>query len=144
MKKRRIVIGIVVLSVAMLLVLFFGKLPFNPHPIVRGFVDRIELKTYSHSGAEGETCAELSAEEVDRIVRLYNRAGYDSQITGEPCCATFWLDVHLKGGSVIHISQGTQTNMIVNRAIGGRYWVCSQTLVEYVLELVKTYGLVRD
>ena len=141
-----IIIGICALIIA-ILIFSFCKLPINPFPIIRATVERIELRTDSHSdsdGLSGKNQALLDKTEVNKVLRLINWSGYDPQITGEPCCDTYWLEIYLVGGNVIRVSEGGKNTMIVNPLIGERYWVRNQALVRYVLELIETHELVRN
>ena len=107
-------------------------------------MERIELKTYSHSYLPGKTQAVLSEKEVKKVIRLFNQGTYDPEIDGEPCCDTYWLEVYLKDGTMIRVSQGIMGNMTVKPVEGERYWVHNRALVRYVLKLVEAYDLVRD
>jgi hypothetical protein len=135
--------GVSVLAIILLFV-FLGKMGDNPFPIAADAVERIELKTYSHTYLPGNKQAELSRAEANKIIRLINWSGYDPQITGEPCCDTYWLEVYLKDGTMIRVSQGNRENMTVKPVEGERYWVHNRALVRYVLKLVEAYDLVRD
>lgn len=144
MKKRWYIgLGVSVLAIILLFV-FLGKMGDNPFPIAADAVERIELKTYSHTYLPGNKQAELSRAEANKIIRLINWSGYDPQITGEPCCDTYWLEVYLKDGTMIRVSQGNRENMTVKPVEGERYWVHNRALVRYVLKLVEAYDLVRD
>jgi hypothetical protein len=144
-KKKRILLVLSVCLLAVVLLLAFGdRKTVNPFPIRRGEVERIELKTYSHTYLPGNKQAELSRAEANKIIRLINWSGYDPQITGEPCCDTYWLEVYLKDGTMIRVSQGNRENMTVKPVEGERYWVHNRALVRYVLKLVEAYDLVRD
>lgn len=144
MKKRwYIIFGVALLAIILLLV-FWEKTGANPFPIAADAVERIELKTYSHSYLPGKTQAVLSEKEVKKVIRLFNQGTYDPEIDGEPCCATYWLEVYLKDGTMIRVSQGIMGNMTVKPVEGERYWVHNRALVRYVLKLVEAYDLVRD
>jgi hypothetical protein len=143
MKTFWIIIGFCVLIIAML-IFSFCKLPINPFPIAGARVERIELKTYSHTYLPGNKQAELSRAEANKIIRLINWSGYDPQIDGEPCCDTYWLEIYFVGGAMLRVSEGGKHTMIVNPLIGERYWVRNQALVSYVLELIETYELERN
>jgi hypothetical protein len=135
--------GVSVLAIILLFV-FLGKMGDNPFPIAADAEERIELKTYSHTYLPGNKQAELSRAEANKIIRLINWSGYDPQITGEPCCDTYWLEVYLKDGTMIRVSPGNRENMTVKPVEGERYWVHNRALVRYVLKLVEAYDLVRD
>lgn len=144
MKTFWIIIGICALIIA---IFSFCKLPINPFPITRATVERIELRTDTHSdsdGLSGKNHALLDKTEVNKVLRLINWSGYDPQITGEPCCDTYWLEIYLVGGNMIRVSEGGRDTMIVHPLIGERYWVRNEKLVQYVWELIGTHGLVRD
>jgi hypothetical protein len=142
-KRWYIGLGVSVLAIILLFV-FLGKMGDNPFPVAADAVERIELKTYSHTYLPGNKQAELSRAEANKIIRLINWSGYDPQITGEPCCDTYWLEVYLKDGTMIRVSQGNRENMTVKPVEGERYWVHNRALVRYVLKLVEAYDLVRD
>jgi hypothetical protein len=142
-KRWYIGLGVSVLAIILLFV-FWGKTGDNPFPIAADAVERIELKTYSHSHLPGETQAVLREQEVKKVIRLFNQGTYDPEIEGEPCCATYWLEVYLKDGTMIRVSQGIMGNMTVKPVEGERYWVHNRALVRYVKELVKAHDLVSD
>lgn len=144
MKKRWYIIFGVALLAIILLFVFLGKTGDNPFPVAADAVERIELKTYSHSYLPGKTQAVLSEKEVKKVIRLFNQGTYDPEIDGEPCCDTYWLEVYLKDGTMIRVSQGNLRNMTVKPVEGERYWVHNRALVRYVLKLVEAYDLVRD
>lgn len=144
-KKKRMLLVLSVCLLAVVLLLAFGDRKIvNPFPIRRGEVERIELKTYSHSYRQGNTQKQLTEKDIDIFVDYFNAAGYDPTITGEPCCDTYWLEVYLKDGTMIRVSQGNRENMTVKPVEGERYWVHNRALVRYVLKLVEAYDLVRD
>ena len=116
----------------------------NPFPIAADAVERIELKTYSHSHLPGDTQAVLREQEVKKVIRLFNQGTYDPEIDGEPCCDTYWLEVYLKDGNMIRISEGNNRNMTVRSVTKEYYWICNRALVRYVKELVKAHDLVSD
>lgn len=144
MKKRWYIgLGVSVLAIILLFV-FLGKMGDNPFPIAADAVERIELKTYSHSYLPGNTQAVLSEKEVKKVIRLFNQGTYDPEIDGEPCCDTYWLEVYLKDGNMIRISEGNNRNMTVRSVTKEYYWICNRALVRYVKELVKAHDLVSD
>jgi hypothetical protein len=142
-KRWHIIFGVALLAIILLFV-FLGKMGDNPFPVAADAVERIELKTYSHTYLPGNKQAELSRAEANKIIRLINWSGYDPQITGEPCCDTYWLEIYFVGGAMLRVSQGGKDTMIVNPLVGERYWVRNQALVSYVLELIETYELERN
>ena len=144
MKKRWYIgLGVSVLAIILLFV-FLGKMGDNPFPIAADAVERIELKTYSHTYLPGNKQAVLSEKEVKKVIRLFNQGTYDPEIDGEPCCDTYWLEVYLKDGNMIRISEGNNRNMTVRSVTKEYYWICNRALVRYVKELVKAHDLVRD
>jgi len=144
MKKRWYIgLGVSVLAIILLFV-FLGKMGDNPFPIAADAVERIELKTYSHSHLPGDTQAVLREQEVKKVIRLFNQGTYDPEIDGEPCCDTYWLEVYLKDGNMIRISEGNNRNMTVRTVTKEYYWICNRALVRYVKELVKAHDLVSD
>ena len=144
MKKRWYIgLGVSVLAIILLFV-FLGKMGDNPFPIAADAVERIELYTYSHSHLPGDTQAVLREQEVKKVIRLFNQGTYDPEIDGEPCCDTYWLEVYLKDGNMIRISEGNNRNMTVRSVTKEYYWICNRALVRYVKELVKAHDLVSD
>jgi hypothetical protein len=144
-KKKRILLVLSICLVAVVLLLAFGdRKTVNPFPIRRGEVERIELKTDTHTYEPGSKQVQLSRADINQIIRLINWSGYDPQIEGEPCCDTYWLEIYLTHGGMIRVSQGGRDTMIVHPLLGDRYWVRNDKLVAYVLELIDTHGLVRN
>ena len=137
MKKRLIIIGIIVLLVV-LVFKCIGK------PIIPLNVVRIELKTYSHTDSPGDTQVVLSRDEVRKVIRLYNEGSFAGSATGEPCCDTYWLEIYLRDGTKIRVSEGNENQMIVKPFLGGRYTLKGKQLVDYVLELVEKYEMAPD
>ena len=137
MKKRLIIIGIIVLLVV-LVFKCIGK------PIIPLNVARIELKTYSHTDSPGATQVVLSKDEVREVIRLYNEGSFAGSVTGEPCCDTYWLEIHLRDGTKIRVSEGNENQMIVKPFLGGRYTLEGKQLVEFILELVEEYEMASD
>lgn len=145
MKKRwPIVLSVSVLASVLLFVLW-KKFPLNPFPIQVDAVERIELKTDSHSHLPGKTQAVLSGDEVRKVIRLVNQGKYDPEITGEPCCTTYWLEVHFADGSQVRIAEGDNWgSMIISPVSGDRYYICSKALVDFVHDLIEQYDMVYD
>lgn len=139
MKRWKIVVIVVVCAVLLLSLFGFGR-----KPLFAFQVEKIELHTYSHTHRQGECEAELNWTEAQKVMALYNFSRYEEDINAEPCCATYWLEIHLKNGKVIEVSEGPKNKMIVDPISGERYYKCNSGLVNYILQLVEKYELVYD
>lgn len=144
MKIQRILKGVAVVLLVGLFLYIIGFMPFNIFPVFHPHVERVELKTYSHSYTPGNKQAELNADEVWKAILLYNTAGYEREITGEPCCDTYWLEIYLTNGSKIRVAEGNQDKMIVTPVSGERFYITSRLLVDYVKDMIEKYELVCD
>ena len=144
MKMQWILKSVAVVLLVGLFLYIIGFMPFNIFPVFHPHVERVELQTYSHSYAPGNKQAQLSADEVWKAILLYNTAGYERQITGEPCCDTYWLEIYLTDGSMIRVAEGNQEKMIVTPVSGERFYITSRLLVDYVKNLIAKYDLVFD
>ena len=137
-KKRLIICSAVILcTAALLLCIGFFRTFINP---VR--VDKIILYSAPHTGCSGH--AELSAAEVQKFIALYNTSRYIAEITAEPCCDEFWLEIYLNDGNAIRISEGTHSKMIVKPVSGNRFYVESVFLRNYIASLMAAYSLGAD
>ena len=140
MVKRLLKIGGIILGVILLLFLFgFGRSFLGVHQI-----DRIELHTYSHAGLSGNKKAVLSTEEVHAVAALYNLSRHAGDITAEPCCDAYWLEIYLKDGTKIRISEGVRTKLIIDPVSSDRYYLDNFILVDYIKKLISDHDLVWD
>lgn len=144
MKVHRILKGVAVVLLVGLFLYMIGIMPINIFSVFPPNVERVELKTYSHSYAPGNKQAQLSDNEVLKALFFYNTAGYERHITGEPCCDTYWLEIYLTDGSMIRVAEGNQEKMIVTPVNGERFYVTGRLLVDYVKNLIAKYDLVFD
>lgn len=133
-KKKWIVIGIVVF----LLLICIGK------PIFSISVERVVLKTYSHSYAQGNTEVVLNLGERLKAIFLYNFGFASGEIYAEPCCDSYWLEIYFWGGAHMRIAEGIKDAMIVTPVLGDRYYVHSKALINFVHELIEQYDMVSD
>ena len=140
-KKKRVMIGVVVLLFLLLIVILLLCIR---KPIFSTHVDQIILKTYSHSHTLGNTEVVLDSDEAQKAILLYNFAGIGGEITSEPCCATYWLEVYFADGSQIRISEDDKDKMIITPVSGERYYIRSKALVNFVHELIERYDMVCD
>ena len=134
-KKKWIVIGIVVF---LLLLLCIRK------PIFSISVERVVLRTYSHSYTQGNTEVVLNRSEMLKAILLYNFGFVGGEINAEPCCNSYCLEIYFWGGAQIRIAEGTKDAMMVTPIWGDRYYVRSKALISFVHELIEQYGLVSD
>ena len=136
--KKRIMIGIAVLLILLILLLCIRK------PIFSNSVDKIVLKTYSHSYTPGNTEVVLNREEAQKVILLYNFGIAGGEINAEPCCDTYWLEIYFRDGGQIRIAEGITDAMIVTPISGEEYYVRSRALISYVHELIEQYDMVCD
>ena len=137
--KKRIIIGIAVLLILLILLLCIRK------PIFSNSVDKIVLKTYSHSYTPGNTEVVLNPEEVQKVILLYNLRGIGGEITSEPCCDIYWLEICFTDGTQIRISECNDKDQLhVEPVSGERYCTHSRALVSFILELIEQYDMVCD
>lgn len=140
MNRRLLKIGGIIVGI----LLFLFLLGFGRSFLIVTQVDKIELHTYSHAGLPGKKLAVLDADEVFKVVALYNLSRHAGDITAEPCCAAYWLVIHLKDGTQIKISEGPHTKSIIDPVSGDRYYLDNSFLVDYIKQLTEDYDLVWD
>lgn len=141
MNKKRWILVIIVVGVVVFASLLFALVK---RPILSIGVDKVIIKTYSHSNTPGITEVELEPGEAGKAILLYNLGGVGFNINAEPCCASYWIEVHYNNGKHIKIAEGTTDSMIVTPTVGERYCVKSNGLIDYVKELVDKYDMVCD
>lgn len=133
MKKKWIILGAA--AVCAVLVLYFSG--FFYQRIAYRDVKEVRLYAYDHTTSKE---VGLTDEEAQRVIRLYNRSRHGGEITGEPCCASYRITIHLTDGSTVTFSDG----QIVKPSYGERHRLINKALVKYILELVERYDLPRD
>ena len=134
----------IVVIVAVCVVLLLNLAGFGRKPLFGIFVEKVELHTDSHSYRPGKREAELTWMEALKVIALYNFSRYEKEINAEPCCAAYWLEIHLRSGKVIQVSEGSKNKVIVEPVLGERYYRCNGALVNYILQLAEQYELVYD
>ena len=104
-------------------------------------VDRMELETYDHiSGGH----AELTQAEQWMIAFLYNTSWRGGQITAEPCCDGYRVEIYLNDGGKIGISEGVSSKMIVTMPgmyAKDRFYAACPLLISYIYILTEKYDL---
>jgi hypothetical protein len=139
-KRKWIIAGVVVLLAGILLA--GSGLLRGPIDLTK--VERIELHTYDHV-RQGQV--ELTQAEQWMIAFLYNISPRGGEITAEPCCSGYTVDVYLANGSKTSISENGASIMNVRvRDERGSDDFCAKCplLVEYILSLAEKYGLPID
>lgn len=136
-RKALTVVGIVILCIA----LIFAVNGLLHEPILLNQVDRMELDTYDHvSGGY----VELTQAEQWMIAFLYNTSWRGGEITAEPCCAAYGVDIYLNDGSEMSISEGVFSKMIVDlpgMPAKDRFYANCPLLVDYIYTLAEKYDL---
>lgn len=133
MKKKWLILGAV--AVCAVLALYFSG--FFYQRIAYRDVKEVRLYAYDHKTSKE---IGLTDEEAQKIIRLYNRSRHGGEITGEPCCASYRISIHLTDGSIVTFSDG----QIVKPSYGERHRLINKALVDYILELVEHYQLPRE
>ena len=113
-------------------------------PIDLSRVERIELHTYDHERV-GEV--ELTQEEQRMIALLYNISPRGGEITAEPCCSGYTVDVYLTNDRKISVSENGAS--IMNARVRSErelddFCVRCPLLVDYISTLVEKYDLPID
>ena len=136
-KRKWIIAGVAIVLVA----LFLAGSGLLRAPIDLTKVERMELYTYDHvSGGK----VELTQAEQWMVAFLYNISPRGGEITGEPCCDAYRVEVYYQDGSEMHISEGVFSKMIVRipREKGWEdFYVTCPFLVDYILILAEKYDL---
>ena len=139
--RRKRITAVAVIVLAALLLVISGLLR---SPIDLTKVDRMELYTYDHvSGGK----VELTQAEQWMVAFLYNISPRGGEITGEPCCDAYRVEVYYQDGSEMHISEGVFSKMIVRipREKGWEdFYVTCPFLVDYIYILAEKYDLPID
>lgn len=136
-RKRWIVAGVVIL----LATLFLAGSGLLRAPIDLSKVERMELDTYDHVSSGH---VELTQAEQWMIAFLYNLSWRGGEITAEPCCAAYGVDVYLNDGSEMSISEGVFSKMIVDLPgmyAKDRFYANCPLLVDYIYVLAEKYDL---
>ena len=113
-------------------------------PIDLTKVERMELDTYDHVNSGH---VELTQSEQWMIAFLYNISWRGGQITAEPCCAAYGVDIYLNDGSKMGVSEGVSSKMIVDLPgmyAKDRFYVTCPLLVNYIYILAEKYNLPID
>lgn len=139
-RRKWIIAGVVIVLVALFLV--GSGLLRSPIDLTK--VERMELHTYDHVRM-GEV--ELTKEEQRMIALLYNISHRGGEITAEPCCAGYTVDVYLTDGRKISVSENGAS--IMNARVWDEdgtddFCVACPLLVDYILALVEKYDLPID
>lgn len=135
--KRWIIAGIAMI----LAVLFFAGSGLLRAPIDLTKVEKMELDTYDHVSSGH---AELTQAEQWMITFLYNISLRGGEVTGEPCCAAYGVDIYLSDGSKMGISEGVSSKMIVDLPgmyAEDRFYATCPLLVNYIYILAEKYDL---
>lgn len=139
-KKRWIIAGVVIV-VAALLVAGSGLLRA---PIDLNRVERMELHTYDHVRM-GKV--ELTQTEQWMVAFLYNISTRGGEITAEPCCAGYTVEVYLTDGRKIFVSENGASIMNVrvrDERERDNFCAACPLLVDYILTLAEKYDLPID
>ena len=134
-KKRRLIVGA---ALAVIILIISGLLR-SPIDLFR--VEKMELHTYDHDRGGR---VELALAEQWVVALLYNISPRGGEITGEPCCDAYRVEVYYQDGSEMHISEGVFSKMIVRIPCEkGRddFYVTCPFLVDYIYLLANTYDL---
>lgn len=134
--KLLLIIKIALAIACLLLVVYF--IGFG-HNLVG--VWQVEKITLTASNGNGTSTVELQEEDVRQLVRYYNRSRRVGDITAEGCDCLFFVQIHLKDGSTIGLSDHYEDRMKVNGTEFEGYWADNEALVEFIQELVEKYGL---
>ena len=136
-RKTLTVAGIVILCV----VLIFVVNGLLHGPILLKQVEKMELYAYDHVSCGH---VELTQAEQWMIAFLYNLSWRGGEVTGEPCCAAYGVDIYLNDGSEMSISEGVFSKMIVDLPgmyAKDRFYANCPLLVGYIYVLAEKYDL---
>jgi hypothetical protein len=101
-------------------------------------VEKITLKA---SNGNGTSTVQLKEDDVRQFIRYYNRSRCVGDITAEGCNLLFFVQIHLKDGNIISLSDHHEERMNVSGTAFESYWADNETLVEFIYALIEDYGL---
>ena len=136
-KRKWIIAGVAIVLVA----LFLAGSGLLRAPIDLTKVERMELYTYDHV-RQGQV--ELTLAEQWMVAFLYNISPRGGEITAEPCCDGYRVEVYLSDGRKISVSENGASIMNVRvRDERERDNFCARCplLVDYILILAEKYDL---
>lgn len=139
-KKRWIIAGVVIV-VAALLVAGSGLLRA---PIDLNRVERMELHTYDHVRM-GKV--ELTQAEQWMVAFLYNISPRGGEITAEPCCDAYRVEVYYNDGRKLFVSENGASIMNIrvrDERERDNFCAACPLLVDYILALAEKYDLPID
>ena len=139
-RKRWIVAGIVIV----LAVLFVAGSGLMRAPIDLTKVEKMELHTYDHVREEK---VELTQAEQWMIAFLYNMSLRGGEITAEPCCDAYRVEVYYNDGRKLFVSENGASIMNVrvrDERERDNFCAACPLLVDYILTLVEKYDLPID
>lgn len=144
MKKKVFIIsilGAIALCVLTLCVLLFAK-HINMYKIDSDQVEKITIWYYLSDGEQ-----ELNAHDAETFIKLFNKAKYGGQGTGEGGTPEYGLVVYYVDGSYLRINDfrrmGRNFEVSLHDANGHKkdwYYMNSQDLYEFVSEMVNHAG----
>lgn len=135
--KNVLFISILCVLVACVLVLVCED---NPAQIDVNQVETIAVWDYIQ-----DNCIEIDAADTERFLKLYNSSKYGGKATGEGGTPEFGAIVHYADGKSLYVSDfhclghDFEVYLYGRNGKGQAYFVDSEELYEYVLELVKKY-----
>ena len=139
--RRKRITAVAVIVLAAVLLVISGLLR---SPIDLTKVEKMELHTYDHVRM-GKV--ELTQAEQWMVAFLYNISPRGGEITAEPCCSGYTVDVYLTNDRKISVSENGASIMNVRvRDERERDNFCARCplLVDYILTLVEKYDLPID
>ena len=140
-KRRRWIIAGAVVALVALVVSCSGLLRA---PIDLTKVERMELHTYDHVRMEQ---VELTQSEQWMIAFLYNISPRGGEITAEPCCDAYRVEVYYNDGRKLFVSENGASIMNVrvrDERERDNFCAACPLLVEYILILAEKYELPID
>ena len=116
---------------------------FSGRWVLPSQVKGVQLRGYYSCDAPNTHNVALSEDEVRKLLYHYNFASYAGSVTADSCISEFGFTIYMEDGSYIHVKDAhTRSPLIeVSPLHGERYWVKSEALADYALELVEKYGL---
>lgn len=139
-RRKWVVAGVVIV----LVVLFIASSGLLRSPIDLTKVEKMELHTYDHERM-GEV--ELTQAEQWMIAFLYNISLRGGEITAEPCCDAYRVEVYFNDGRELSVSENGASIMNVRvrdeRELDNFCASCP-LLVDYILTLAEKYDLPID